>query len=62
MTVYNNGYSGKYIGFWKDSMFHGYGRLSYSTGDMREGIFECDNLKEDIKEIKTFDPKSDMIA
>jgi hypothetical protein len=62
MALYNNGYSAKYIGFWKDSMFHGYGKLSYSTGDMREGLFEYDNYRENRLDIKSYNPDQDKMA
>ena len=43
-------------------MFHGFGKLSYSTGDMREGLFEYDNYRENRLDIKSYNPDEDKIA
>ena len=40
MTYYSNGEFLTYIGYFEGSKRHGFGIMTYSSGEVREGLFE----------------------
>ena len=40
MTFYKNGDFCSYMGHWNKGLHHGYGRVRYTNGDVKSGLFE----------------------
>jgi antitoxin component YwqK of YwqJK toxin-antitoxin module len=40
MTFYKNGEHCSYMGHWKEGKHHGYGKVRYTNGDVKTGLFE----------------------
>ena len=62
IIISRHGYFACYTGHWKNGLRHGYGKIIFSNGNVKEGLFQNDEYCPEEDKIVAYDPKSNKVA